>query len=58
MIQFGTMFGLRRFSEGGRVGTVVSHWYAFPRENIPLRHNPIVSSMIPLIVFYAYFLMK
>ncbi len=41
-----------------RVGAIASYWYVFPRNDIPLRHNPVVSSMIPLIVFYAFFLMK
>lgn len=41
-----------------RVGAVVGYWYVFPRGEVPLRHNPIVSSMIPLIVFYAFFLVK
>lgn len=41
-----------------RVGAIAGYWYVLPRGEIPLRHNPIVSSMIPLIVFYAYFLMN
>jgi len=41
-----------------RIGAIVGYWYAFPRGEIPVRHNPVVSAMIPLVVFYAYFLMK
>jgi signal transduction histidine kinase len=41
-----------------RIGAVLGYWYAFPRGDIPVRHNPVVSAMIPLVVFYAYFLMK
>ena len=41
-----------------RVAAVTAHWLAFSMESAPIRHNPVFSGLIPLIVFYAYFLMR